>query len=151
MEATDDDRISPVEILLIEPNPGDERLFAESIADARITNTVHTVSGGDAALDFVHRRGDYADAPRPDLVLLEPRLHDTSSAEVLSALKDDPELREVPIVILTSSAGGEEVVESQGLDADHYVRKPIEPENFLEFAREIEEFWLALVRTSDGA
>ncbi|WP_254523683.1 response regulator [Natrinema caseinilyticum] len=136
----------PIDILLVEPNPGDTRLFTESFDEANLTNSIATVSDGDAALDFVHQRGDYEDATDPDLVLLEPQLPGKSGIEVLSELKNEPALRDLPVVILTSSDMGEEIVKSHGIDADHYSQKPVEPEDFIEFVQEIEEFWLTIVQ-----
>ena len=135
-----------IDILLVEPNPGDTRLFTENFRDANLLNTVHTVSDGDAALDFLRQRGEYADAPRPDIVLLEPQLPGTTGMDVLADLDGDPVLSEIPVAVLTSSRMGEEIVRSHDLEADFYVRKPVEPEDFATFVREIEEFWFAIVR-----
>ena len=135
-----------VDILLVEPNPGDSRLFAETFADAKLLNTVHTVSDGEEALEFVHQRGAYADAPKPDIILLNPKLPGKSGMEVLSELNDESALREIPVAVLTSSATGEEIVRSHGLEADAYIRKPVEPEKFAEFVASVEEFWFAIVR-----
>ncbi|QLG47824.1 response regulator [Natrinema halophilum] len=137
---------NPIDILLVEPNPGDTRLFTESFGEANLTNSVHTVADGEAALDFVHQRGDYEDKPDPDLILLEPQLPGKSGIDVLSTLKNEPSLQEIPVVALTSSEIGEEIVKSHGIDADHYSRKPVEPNDFLEFVQEIEEFWLTIVQ-----
>ncbi|RQG96663.1 response regulator [Natrarchaeobius chitinivorans] len=136
----------PIDILLVEPNPGDTRLFTESFDDAKLTNNVHTVSDGDAALEFLHRRGEYTDESHPDLVLLEPQLPGKDGMDILSEMNDEPVLRDIPVVILTSSDVGEQIVKSHGLEADHYVQKPVEPEDFLEFVQEIEDFWLSIVQ-----
>lgn len=146
MTAEQGRREDQIDILLIEPNPGDTRLFTESFDEAQLTNNIRTVVDGETALDFVHQRGEYADEPRPDLILLEPKLPGKPGVEVLEELDDDPALREIPVVVLTSSAVGEEIVKSHGIDADYYIRKPIEPEDFFEFVREVEEFWLAIVQ-----
>lgn len=135
----------PIDILLVEPNSGDSRLFSESFADAKIVNTIYAVSSGEEALDFVHQRGEYPDAPLPSVVLLDPQLPGTSGEEVLSELKGDPALCEIPVVVLTSSAVEEDIVQSSGLDADEYIQKPVEPEEFVSFVRSVEEFWLAIV------
>ncbi|WP_254530384.1 response regulator [Natrinema gelatinilyticum] len=136
----------PIDILLVEPNPGDTRLFTESFDEANLTNSIATVSDGDAALDFVYQRGDYEDAVDPDLVLLEPQLPGKSGIEVLSELKNEPAFQDLPVVVLTSSDVGEEIVKSHGIDADYYSRKPVDPKDFLEFVQEIEEFWLTIVQ-----
>src|SRR6056297_2465729 len=110
--ASDDDQI---DILLIEPNAADTRLFTEQFKDAKLTNSLHAVSDGEAALEYVHRRGDYADASRPDLLLLEPNLPGKTGRDVLSELNGDPRLSEIPVVVLTSSDAEEEIVKSHGL------------------------------------
>lgn len=135
-----------IDILLVEPNPGDTRLFTENFRDAKLVNTVHAVSDGDAALDFLYQRGEYADASPPDIVLLEPQLPGTSGMDVLAELNGEPILAEIPVAVLTSSDVGESIVQSHGLEADFYVRKPVEPADFVAFVDEIEEFWFAIVR-----
>ena len=135
-----------IDILLIEPNSGDARLFTEAFEDGKFANAFYTVSSGEEALDFLHQRGAHADKPRPDLVLLEPELPGTSGVEVVAELSDDPALKEIPVVALTSSDTGEAIVKSSDLDADHYIQKPVSPEDFLEFVQSVEEFWLAIVR-----
>ena len=145
--ATDGEQPSdPIDILLVEPNPGDSRLFEENFRDAKLLNTIHTVSDGESALEFVHQRGEYANEPRPDIVLLEPQLPGKRGIDVLSELKNEPSLEELPVVVLTSSDAGEEIVRSHGLEADAYMRKPIEPDEFVEFIQSIEEFWFAIVQ-----
>ena len=136
-----------IDILLVEPNPGDTRLFEENFRDAKLMNAVHAVTDGEAALEFVHQRGEYVDAPRPDLILLEPQLPGQSGMDVLSELNDDRALSEIPVVVLTSSKAGEEIVKEHDLEADTYIQKPVETDEFIEFVREIEEFWFAIVKT----
>ncbi|MFP8952113.1 response regulator [Natrialbaceae archaeon A-arb3/5] len=134
-----------VDILLVEPNPGDTRLFTESFEDAKLTNSLHTVTDGEGALDFVHQRDEYTDEPRPDLILLEPQLPGTSGLDVLADLGESEELDEIPVVVLASSDTGEEIAKSHGLDADHYIQKPVEPAEFIEFVQSVENFWLTIV------
>lgn len=148
MTSEDEQDTGPIEILLVEPNPGDTRLFSESFREAKLLNSLHTVTDGDAALDFVHQRGPHADDPRPDLVLLEPQLPGKSGMDVLTELNNEPELSEIPIVVLTSSAVGESIVKSHGLEADYYIRKPVEPDEFIDFVQSVEDFWLAIVQQS---
>ncbi|MEY7849812.1 response regulator [Natrarchaeobius sp. A-rgal3] len=148
MSSTDDREEEVIDILLVEPNPGDTRLFTETFDDAKLLNAIHTVSDGESALDFVHQRDEHDDSPRPDIILLEPQLPGKSGMDVLSELDGDPALCEIPLVVLTSSDAGEEIVKSHGLEADHYLRKPVEPEEFVEFVRSVEEFWVAIVRKS---
>ena len=140
-----------IDILLVEPNPGDTRLFTENFRDAKLVNTIHAVADGEEALDYLRRRGEYADVPVPDLVLLEPQLPDKNGAEILEVLDDDPELRDIPVIVLTSSTAGEHIVKSQGLEADSYIQKPVETEDFVEFVQSVEEFWFAIVRNEDAA
>ncbi|PGF15890.1 response regulator [Natrinema sp. CBA1119] len=137
----------PIDILLVEPNPGDSRLFEENFKDANLLNTVHTVSDGQSALDFVHQRGEYSSEPQPDIVLLEPQLPGKSGVDVLSELKNEP-LNDIAVVVLTSSDAGEQIVQSHGLEADTYIQKPVEPEDFVEFVQSIEDFWFAIVEKS---
>lgn len=146
MTADDDRTDERVELLLIEPNPGDTRLFTESFREGKLANNLHTVPDGETALDFIHQRGAYSDQPRPDLVLLEPRLPGKSGMDVLSELRNEPAISDVPVVVLTSSGIGEEIVRSHGLDADHYLQKPVEPDDFIEFVQSVEDFWLAIVQ-----
>lgn len=145
--APDDERMGEqIEILLVEPNPGDTRLFTESFDEAKLANNLHTVTDGEDALDFVHQRGPYAEMPRPDLVLLELQLPGTSGKEILSELNDEPALRDVAVIVLTSSDVEEEIAKTHGLDADHYIQKPVEPKEFLEFVQSVEDFWFAIIQ-----
>lgn len=139
-----------IDILLVEPNPGDTRLFEENVRDAKLVNEIHTVTDGDAALDFIRQRNEYADAPRPDVVLLEPQLPGTNGADVYSALMGESAIKDVPVVALTSSDAGEEIVKSHGFEADVYIQKPIEAEEFISFVQQIEDFWFAIVKNQGG-
>lgn len=150
MTSDDVQEESLVTILLVEPNPGDTRLFTESFKDAALKNQLYTVAEADAAIDFIRQRGEYADEPRPDLLLLEPKLPGDRGMDVLAELDDTPSLEEIPVIVLTSSASGERYVRSHGLDADHYVQKPVEPDDFLEFVQEIEELWLGIVKENSA-
>ncbi|PCR92068.1 response regulator [Natrinema ejinorense] len=144
---TEDERLDePIDILLVEPNPGDSRLFEENFTDAKLLNTIYVVSDGESALDFVHQRNEFANEPRPDIVLLEPQLPGKSGVDVLSELKNEPSLNEIPVVVLTSSDAGERIVQSHGLEVDTYMRKPVEPKEFVEFVQSIEAFWLTIVQ-----
>ncbi|QLK26394.1 response regulator [Natrinema zhouii] len=151
-DETDDTEIGEViDILLIEPNHGDVRLFEENFEEGKIVNAIHCVSDGEDALDFVHQRGSYDDAPQPDLILLEPQLPGISGMKVLSELNNEPALSEIPVVVLTSSEMGEDIVRSHGLEADEYIRKPVEADEFVEFVHSIEDFWFAIVRPDHSA
>ena len=136
----------PAQLLLVEDNPGDVRLTREAFKQGRIDNDLHTVSDGSDALDFLHQRGEYEDAPRPDLVLLDLNLPRKDGEEVLADLKDDSELQSIPVIILTSSRAEEDIARSYELHANAYLTKPVDPDEFIETIREIEEFWLSVMR-----
>lgn len=144
---TEDEQIGdPIDILLVEPNRGDTRLFKENFKDAKLLNTIYSVTDGESALDYVHQRGEYADKPCPDIILLEPQLPGKSGRDVLREIKNDPGLSDIPVVVLTGSDTEKEIVRSHGLNADTYIKKPVESGEFVEFVREIEEFWFAIVQ-----
>ncbi|QFU81520.1 response regulator [Natronorubrum aibiense] len=138
-----------IDILLVEPNPGDTRLFEENFRDAKLANAVHAVTDGEEALDFVYQRGDYEDAPRPNLILLELQLSGMSGQDVLSELESEEALSEIPVIVLTGSKAGEDLVKSSGIDADEYIQKPVEAEEFIEFVQEVEDFWFAVVKNDE--
>ncbi|SEH14688.1 Response regulator receiver domain-containing protein [Natronorubrum sediminis] len=146
MDSRESNMDGVVDILLVEPNPGDTRLFSENFKDAKLLNTIHSVSNGELALEFVHQRNEYENAPRPDIILLEPQLPGTSGMDVLAELKADHSLADIPVVILTSSDMGEAIVKRHDLEADCYIRKPVAPEEFVEFIQSLEEFWFAIIK-----
>ncbi|MCG1003344.1 MULTISPECIES: response regulator [Halobacterium] len=135
----------PVDILLVEDNPGDVRLTREAFAEAQITNDLHDVNDGEAALDFLHQRGDYEDAPRPDLLLLDLNLPKVDGLDVLEEVKTDDDLRTIPVVVLTSSEAEEDVVRSYEQHTNAYLTKPIDPNEFVDVIQSFERFWLTLV------
>lgn len=134
------------DILLVEDNPGDVRLTREAFEEGHICNTLHVVTDGVEALDFLHRRGSYADAPRPDVVLLDLNLPRKNGDEVLEEVTDDPELSSIPVIILTSSEAEEDIVRSYELQANAYLTKPVDPEEFIDTVRTFQAFWLSVVR-----
>jgi chemotaxis family two-component system response regulator Rcp1 len=134
-----------IEILLVEDNPGDVRLIREALRDGKVWNNPHVVSDGEAALDFVYRRGAFADKPRPDLVLLDLNLPKKDGREVLAQIKSDPDLRRIPVVVLTTSREEEDVLRAYNLAANCYVTKPVEFDEFMKVIRMIEDFWLTIV------
>ncbi len=136
----------PVDILLVEDNPGDVRLTKEAFADGCIDNTLHVVTDGEEAMEFLFQRGEYEEAAFPDLVLLDLNLPKKSGEEVLEAIKADEELRRLPVIILTSSEAQEDVLRSYELQANAYLTKPVDPDSFLDTVRTFEEFWLQVVR-----
>ncbi|MCD2203515.1 response regulator [Halobacterium sp. KA-6] len=135
----------PVDILLVEDNPGDVRLTREAFAEARINNDLHDVNDGEAALDFLHQRGDHANAPRPDLMLLDLNLPKVDGLDVLEEVKSHDDLRTIPVVVLTSSEAEEDVVQSYEQHTNAYLTKPIDPNEFVDVIRSFERFWLTLV------
>ena len=136
----------PIDILLVEDNPADVRLTELALGEVGLTNTLHVVEDGREALAFLRREPEYADAVRPDLVLLDldlPRVHGT---EVLEALNADDDLRRLPVIVLTSSTADEDVAASYDRHANAYVEKPVDMDEFVGVARVIEEFWLSTVK-----
>jgi CheY-like chemotaxis protein len=140
------DRAVPIEILLVEDNAADVRLTREALKDAKVRNRLHVAADGVEAMAFLRREGRHADAPRPDLVLLDLNLPKKDGREVLEEIKEDPELQNIPVVILTTSQAEEDVLRSYQLHANAYVTKPVDLERFLEVVRSIESFWLEIVR-----
>ena len=136
----------PTDILLVEDNPGDVRLTKEAFREGHIANNIHVATDGVEALDFLHRREQYADAPCPDIVLLDLNLPRKNGDEVLAEMNDDPDLPSVPVVILTSSGAEEDVVRSYDLNANAYLMKPVDPDEFVDTVRSFQEFWLSIVR-----
>lgn len=136
----------PANILLVEDNPGDVRLVEEAFKDACLANDLRVVTDGDEALEYVYQRGEYADAPRPDVVLLDWNLPRMGGDEVLAELKENPNTGSIPVIVLTGSRAQEDIVRSYELQANAYVTKPVEPGEFIEAVRSFEEFWLRIVR-----
>ena len=136
---------SPIEILMVEDNPGDIRLTVEALKEGKVRNNLHTVEDGVEALAFLRREGRYAEAPRPDLILLDLNLPKKTGPEVLAEIKDDPDLRLIPVVILTVSQAEQDIVKSYSLHANCYITKPVDLDQFLEVVKSIENFWLTVV------
>jgi len=137
---------TPIEILLVEDNPGDVRLTQEALRDAKVQNHMSVASDGDQALAFLRREGEHGDAPRPDLILLDLKLPRRSGREVLAIIKDDPDLRCIPVVILTSSSAHEDILKSYDHHANCYITKPVDFDQFMRVVRSIEDFWLQVVK-----
>jgi CheY-like chemotaxis protein len=140
----------PVEILMVEDNPGDVRLTREALKEGKIHTRLSVVSSGDEALEFLYRRGAHATAPRPDLILLDLNLPGKSGREVLAEIKADDNLRRIPVVVLTSSQAEQDIVESYNLNANCYVTKPVDLDQFMRVVRSIEDFWLTVVKLPRG-
>lgn len=136
----------PIEILLVEDSPADARLTREGLKDAKIANNLHVVTDGRSAIEFLARDGAFADAPRPELILLDLNLPGVSGHDVLEQVKGSDRLSGIPVVILTSSAEEEDVVRSYELKANAYITKPVDFDQFTKVIRSIEDFWLSVVR-----
>ena len=135
-----------IDILLVEDNPGDVRLTREALRDARIHNRLFVARDGAEALDFLHRRGEHAGAPRPDLILLDWNLPRKNGREVLEEIKTDPDLRRIPVVVLTTSQAEEDVLRAYDLHANCYIPKPVDLGRFMQIVGSIESFWLSVVK-----
>jgi CheY-like chemotaxis protein len=137
--------VRPIDVLLVEDNPADVRLTREALKEAKVLNALHIVEDGMAALDFLRKQGQYASSPVPDLILLDLNLPKKDGREVLAEIKKDENLKQIPVVVLTTSRAEEDVVRSYNLHANAYVTKPVDLKQFLEVIRAIEKFWLAVV------
>jgi two-component system, chemotaxis family, response regulator Rcp1 len=135
----------PVEILLVEDNPGDERLTREALKEGKVYNNFHWVKDGVEAMDFLRRKGKYASAPRPDIILLDLNLPKMDGREVLQAIKTDSDLKRIPVVVLTTSKAEEDVLRTYSLHANCYVTKPVDLEKFIVVVKSIDAFWLTVV------
>jgi chemotaxis family two-component system response regulator Rcp1 len=138
--------MKPIEMLLVEDNPGDARLAMEALKDAKVHNNLHWVDDGVKAMSFLHRQGKYSDAPRPDVILLDLNLPKKDGREVLADVKADEDLRRIPVVILTISDAEEDVIKTYNLHANCYIRKPIDLDQFVGVVKAIEDFWLTIVK-----
>jgi len=139
-------RSSAVEILLVEDNPGDVRLTREALREAKVRNNLHVVDDGVKALQFLRRQGEYAGATRPDLILLDLNLPRMGGREVLTEIKADPDLLQIPVVVLTSSQAEQDIVRAYELHANCYISKPVSLDQFVSVVKSIENFWFTIVR-----
>ena len=135
-----------VRVLLVEDNPGDARLAVEALKESKVNNKLYHVEDGVEALDFLYRRNGYVDMPVPDLILLDLNLPRKDGREVLAEIKEDPVLRLVPVVVLTTSAAERDLVKTYDLHANAYVIKPIDLDQFIEVVQAIENFWFTIVK-----
>ena len=136
----------PIEILLIEDNPGDIRLTEETFRTGKVSTDLNVVMNGADALTFLNKQAEYADAPRPDLILLDLNLPKKDGREVLAEIKAHENLRCIPVVVLTTSQSEKDVLTAYSLNANCYITKPVDLDRFIKVVRAIEEFWLTLVR-----
>ncbi|HVY19337.1 MAG TPA: response regulator [Bauldia sp.] len=136
----------PIEILLVEDNPAEVRLTREGLKEARIANTLNAVMDGQSAIEYLQRRGKYQNAVRPDLVLLDLNLPGLDGRSVLKHIKEDPQLKIIPVVIITSSEAESDIIKSYEAHANCFISKPIDFEGFTKVIRSIEHFWFTVVR-----
>jgi chemotaxis family two-component system response regulator Rcp1 len=139
------DENRPVEILLVEDNPGDERLTREALKEGKVYSNLHWVKDGVEAMEFLRRQGKYSSVPRPDIILLDLNLPKKDGREVLQDIKNDPELKRIPVVVLTTSKAEEDVLRTYNLHANCYVTKPVDLEKFIVVVKSIDVFWLTVV------
>jgi CheY-like chemotaxis protein len=136
----------PIEILLVEDSPSDTDLTVEALAAAKVTNRLSIVEDGVQAMEFLHRQGQYAQAPRPDLILLDLNLPRKDGREVLAEIRSDQKLTSIPVVVLTTSQAEQDVLRAYTLHANCYITKPVDFQQFLEVIEAIEGFWLSVVK-----
>lgn len=136
----------PIEILLIEDSLGDVRLTREALSEGKINNNLHVVSDGIEAMSFLLRRGGYAKAPTPDLILLDLNMPRMDGREVLAAIKADDELKHIPTVVLTTSDAERDILKSYKLHANCFITKPVDLDQFIRVVRSVEDFWLSIVK-----
>ncbi len=138
--------VQSIEVLLVEDDPGDELMTREAFEDHKIGNQLHVARDGQEALDFLYRRGDFAGAPRVDLILLDLNLPKYDGRQVLERIRADPELTHMPVVVLTTSSAEEDIMRSYKLHANAYVTKPVDVSDFIAAVRQIDDFFVSVVR-----
>jgi len=141
-----DSDVKVIDVLLVEDDPGDVLMTREAFLDHKLKNVLHVVDNGADAMAFLRKEGEYAEAPTPDLVLLDLNLPRMDGREVLAQIKADDELRSIPVVVLTTSEAEEDILRSYQLHANAYVTKPVDFERFLEVVRQIDEFFVTVVK-----
>jgi two-component system, chemotaxis family, response regulator Rcp1 len=137
--------LKPIEILLVEDSPADVLIAREALGEAKLLNTIHVAEDGVEAMDFLCKRGKFASAPRPDLILLDLNLPRKSGREVLEEIKADKSLKSIPVVVLTTSSAEEDILRSYDLHANCYVVKPVEFDSFVKAVQSIQHFWFSIV------
>jgi CheY-like chemotaxis protein len=138
--------MEPIDVLLIEDDPGDTLMIREAFADNKVRNTLACVTDGVRAMEYLRRAGEFADAPRPDLILLDLNLPRKDGREVLAEIKQDDDLRTIPVVVLTTSQAEEDVLRGYELHANAYVTKPVDFDRFIEVVRKIDDFFVTVVK-----
>ena len=142
--------VNAIEILLVEDNPGDVRLVQEAVKEFKVSNKLHVVGDGVAAMEYVRGEGQYQERDLPDLILLDLNLPRMSGHEILAELKGDPDLRRIPVVVLSTSAEYRDLQQSYDLHANCYVTKPVDFDRFIEVVQAIEGFWMSIVRLPEA-
>ncbi len=137
---------APIEILLVEDNPGDGRWAREALKENKERKNLHAVEDGESALDFLRKQGKYENATRPDLILLDLNLPRKDGREVLAEIKADPDLKRIPVVMLTISKAEEDIIRASALHVNCYITKPINLDQFIKVVQSIEDFWLTIVK-----
>lgn len=135
-----------IEILLVEDSLGDIRLTQEALEDSKLKNNLHIVMDGEAAMDFLNQVGEYKNAVKPDLILLDLNLPKKNGQEVLADIKENENLKRIPVVILTMSGAEEDILRAYGLHANCFITKPVDLEQFIEVVKSIENFWFTIVK-----
>jgi CheY-like chemotaxis protein len=138
--------LAAVDVLLVEDDPGDVLMTREAFEHYRIRNTLHVVADGEQALQFLRRSGDYTEVPRPGLILLDLNLPRRNGLEVLADVKSDSSLLSIPVVVLTTSQAEEDILRSYSLHANAYISKPVDFDKFIDVIRQIDDFFLTLVK-----
>ncbi len=148
-----DDQImgNPIEVLLVEDNPGDVRLTQEAFKEGRVRNQLNVVGDGEEALAYLRKEGDYANKPRPDLVLLDLNMPKKDGRQVLKEIKEDERLKRIPVVILTTSEAEEDILRTYDYHANCFITKPVDLYQFLNVVKFIEDFWLTIVKLPTNA
>jgi two-component system, chemotaxis family, response regulator Rcp1 len=141
-----DSIIKVVDILVVEDNAGDARLIREVLNDSKILSSLYIAKDGVDAMDFLHRKGKYKTVPKPDLIILDLNLPRKDGREVLAEIKNDGELKQIPIVIMTISQAEEDILKSYNLHANCYITKPIDLNQFIKVVKSIEDFWFSIVK-----
>lgn len=145
------DMAKPIDILLVEDNPGDVRLTQEAMKEAKVRNALYVVGDGVEAMAFLRKQGVYKDVPRPDMILLDLNLPKKNGHEVLNEIKSDNDLKRIPVVMLTISKAEEDIIKSYNLHANCFITKPVDLGQFLAVVKSIEDFWLTVVKLPNGA
>lgn len=138
--------VEPIEILLVEDNPGDARLAIEALKEGRVQNRLHIVPDGVEAMAYLRREGRYADMPRPHVILLDLNLPRKDGRQVLAEVKSDADLKRIPVVVLTTSQADQDIAKSYDLHANCYITKPVDLDRFITVIRSIEDFWCTVVQ-----